>query len=368
MEKYDLKCNPHQLSNLETATIPYIEFLKSKIPYFEDFEKISLLGNYGGGDCGAAAIYYALNYKNLKKISRDDVIKFRKEIANYINKNKDEVSNELKLTDKDDVRNFQFSDKLYLPNFGKIKKKTFNEIKKTGEEQYKKMIFGILKFNFLYHSLHEWQSTKKIPVYWLEDTDLNIISHAKKINIFVISCISDYAIGFLPRIGQTYNSELPTVLLYNYDNIHYETVLINDQILFSGDISKKIALSYLYNVYKMQKNSIDDIKTNKWFINENIDDLITEIDELVQNKDDLQKQLDDLLVDSSEDEDEDVDEDENEDDINEDNMSMLYMKLNETYNNLTPNQQTIVTANWKEIVNNMSSLLQHSAKQLEEGN
>ncbi len=44
------------------------------------------------------------------------------------------------------------------------------------------------------------------------------------------------------------------------------------------------------------------------------------------------------------------------------------MKLNETYNNLTPNQQMIVTANWKEIVNNMSSLLQHSAKQLEEGN
>ena len=111
MEKHDLNCNPHQLSNLQTATIPYIEFLKSKIPYFKDFENISLLGTYGGGDCGAAAIYYALNYKNLKKIIRDDVIEFRKKISNYIDRNKDEISNELKLTDKDDVRNFQFSNK-----------------------------------------------------------------------------------------------------------------------------------------------------------------------------------------------------------------------------------------------------------------
>ena len=44
------------------------------------------------------------------------------------------------------------------------------------------------------------------------------------------------------------------------------------------------------------------------------------------------------------------------------------MNLNETYNNLTPNQQMIVTANWEEIVNNMSSLLEYSAKQLEKGN
>ncbi len=49
-------------------------------------------------------------------------------------------------------------------------------------------------------------------------------------------------------------------------------------------------------------------------------------------------------------------------------MSMLYIKLNETYNNLTTNQQMIVTVNWNEIINNMSSLLEYSANQLEKEN